>query len=318
MKAAWDWHLPRKTEEEQKAVVAFAQACGFDTLIVSNPTEVMVRQGKELGIRVVAVVSPHATADFVEQHPECLQVVLPVEETIAAAVSDCAPPGYQQLSYRWFSIVQPNRLLCYEHPASREELKARVRAALAVADGVAFDGFGFQNHYACFCDRCRGIRERMMEEAGEVEEGEAIRRMSEESLVDVSHLLYLCAKGARSDAMVTNHVWPPFNPNPYYGNRLRLDYCTQTISWFYRPAWSLERVAFEAAEMKRLEDRDANVFVPFIGVYADPYQMRSPERLAQELEIAGRYGHVVLCTLDAPRKYPEVFRVVKAALEKMK
>ncbi|MSS70928.1 MAG: hypothetical protein EXS64_05505 [Candidatus Latescibacteria bacterium] len=317
MKAAWDWHMPRKTEEDERAVVAFAHACGFDTLILSNPTEGLVKGGRDLGVRVVAVVSPNATGPFSEQHPECLQVVLPVEEAIAAGVSDCAPPGYQQTSYRWFSIVQPNRLLCYEHPASREALKARVRAALAVADGVAFDGFGFQNHYACFCDLCRGIRERMMVETGEMEEGEAIRRMSEESLVDVSHFLYLCAKDAKPDALVTNHIWPPFNPNPYYGNRLRLDYGTQTISWFYRPAWSIERVAFEAAEMKRLEDPSANTFVPFIGAYGDPYQVRSADRLAQELEVAGRYGHVVLCTLEAPRKYPEIFDVVKAALAKI-
>ena len=158
-----------------------------------------------------------------------------------------------------------------------------------------------------------------MEDAGGMEETEAIRRTSEESLVEFSHILYVCAKDARPDAIVTNHVWPPFNPNPYYGNRLRLDYCTQTISWFYRPNWSIERVAFEASEMKRLEDRSANVFVPFIGVYSDPYQVRSADRLAQELEIAGRYGdgHVAFCTLDAPRKYPEVFQVVKAALAKM-
>ncbi|OGG48982.1 MAG: hypothetical protein A3F84_08240 [Candidatus Handelsmanbacteria bacterium RIFCSPLOWO2_12_FULL_64_10] len=316
MKAAWDWHLPRKTEGEQRAVVEFAHACGFDTLIVSGPTEAMVRRGRELGVRVVAVVSPNATAGFVEQRPECLQVALPVEENIAAAVSEWAPPRYQHLSHRWFSIVQSNRLLCYEHPESQEELKRRVRGALTVADGVAFDGFGFQNHYACFCDRCRGVRERMMEEG--MEEEEAIRRMSEESLVDVSHHLYLCAKDAKPDAVVTNHVWPPFNPNPYYGCRLRLDYCTQTISWFYRPVWSIERVAFEAAEMKRLEDLRANVFAPFIGVYADPDLVRPEDRLAQELEIAGRYGHVALCTLGAPRKYPEIFRVVKAAMARIK
>jgi len=315
MKAAWDWHLPRKTEGEQRAVAEFAHACGFDTLIVPGPTGAMVRRGRELGVRVVAVVSPNAGADLVERHPERLQVALPVEENIAAAVSEWAPPYYQHLSHRWFSIVQSNRLLCYEHPESQEELKRRVREALTVADGVAFDGFGFQNHYACFCDRCRGVRERMMEEG--MEEAEAIRRMSEESLVDVSHVLYLCAKDAKSDAMVTNHVWPPFNPNPYYGCRLRLDYCTQTISWFYRPAWSIERVAFEAAEMKRLEDPGANVFAPFIGVYADPDLVRPADRLAQELEIAGHYGHVTFCNLATPHRYPEIFEVVKSALEKM-
>ena len=43
-------------------------------------------------------------------------------------------------------------------------------------------------------------------------------------------------------------VRPPFRPNPGYASRLALDYCSQTISWFYRPVWPLERVAFELAE----------------------------------------------------------------------
>ena len=315
MKAAWDWHLPRNTEAEQRAAVEFARACGFDTLIVNQPTEVMARRGETLGVRVVAVVTPNATEAFREAYPACLQRILPAEEAIAAAVSGQGPRDYQHLSHRWFSLVQGGSLLCYEHPESREELKRRVREALVVADGVAFDGLGFQNHYACFCDRCAAIRKGMTPEGGE--SAEAIGRMSEESLVEISRVLYACAKSVKADAVVTTHVWPPFNPNPYYGSRLRLDYCTQTISWFYRPAWSLERVAFEAAEMKRLEDRSANVFVPFIGVYGDPYHVRTPDRLARELEIAAQYGHVAFCTLEAPKKYPEIFQVVKAALGRM-
>ena len=105
-----------------------------------------------------------------------------------------------------------------------------------------------------------------------------------------------------------NHVWPPFRPDPYYGHRLALDYCSQTISWFYRPVWSLARVDFEAAEHRRLEDRVANTFVPFIGFHASEQWRRSPQRLAAELAITARYGrgHLVFCTLAEPMALADV------------
>ncbi len=316
MKAAWDWHLPMETEAEQRAVVEFAHALGFDTLIVPGPTGAMARRGEALGVRVIAIVYARPTEAFVKDHPACLQRTLPEEEEVAAALSR-APAGYQHLSHRWFQVVQDGDLLCFEHPESREALKGRVSRALEVADGVSFDGFGFLNHYACFCDRCRKMR------AGQASDGaheaEVLGRMSEESLVALSRMLYAHAKDVKPDALVTNHVWPPFRPNWYYGCRLRLDYCTQTISWFYKPNWSLEQVAFEAAEHKRLEDRRANRFVPFIGLYGDPYLVRPPERVAKELEIAAHYGdgHVVLCNLETPKQYPKIAEVVKAALRGM-
>ncbi len=314
MKAAWDWHLPVETETQQQAVVEFAQELGFDTLIIRDPTEAMVRRGEALGVKVVAIVYARPTEGFAREHPACLQRMLPMEEEIAAALKQ-APEGYQYLSHRWFQMVQDGDLLCFEHPESREVLKDRVSRALEMADGVSFDGFGFLNHYACFCDRCREIRETQASDGAH--EAEGLGRMSEESLVEFSRILYAHAKDVKPDAIVTNHVWPPFRPNWYYGCRLRLDYCTQTISWFYKPNWSLEQVAFEAAEHKWLEDRSANVFVPFIGLYGDPHLVRPPERVAREFEIAAQYGHVVLCNLETPKRYPEIAEVVKAALEGM-
>ena len=170
MKAAWDWHLPMETEAEQRAVVEFAHELGFDTLIVRDPTEAMARRGEALGIQVVAIVYAHPTEGFAKDHPECLQRMLPVEEEIAAALSR-APEGYQHLSHRWFQMVQDGDLLCFEHPESREELKGRVSRALEMADGVSFDGFGFLNHYACFCDRCQKMREEQASNGAHEAEG---------------------------------------------------------------------------------------------------------------------------------------------------
>lgn len=313
MKAAWDWDLPRNTPEEQRSLVEFAAELGFDTLVVDDPTTLMVDRAHEVGLTIVDIIGTGTTDAFASVHPNCLQSLHPVEKRILDAVED-GPDEYQQLAHRWFPLVHGGDRLCFEHDASLSLLEDRVSDALGSADGVAFDGFGFRNHYACYCDACLERRERIRV-GSEAHEYEVLTRVSEEQLVETSQQLYEHAKDEQSDALVMNHVWPPLNPNPYYGHQLELDYCTQTISWFYRPAWSLDRVEFEAAEHARLEG-EANTFVPFIGLSDDEYQRRSPARLKRELEIALEYGDgsLVLCTLGVPHEHPEHAEVVKDSL----
>jgi hypothetical protein len=313
MRAAWDWDLPRETDAEERELVSFAAELGFDTLIVNDPTPAMVERGHERGVRIVAVVSARPDDAFRGAHPDCCQSVRPVEEVVVDAVAD-APGEYQQLAHRWFPLVHGGDFLCFEHERSLSFLEERVSEALSTADGVAFDGFGFRNHYACFCAACTERRARKAEATGD-HEYEVLCQVGAEQLVEATRRLYEHAGGESGDALVTNHVWPPYAPEPYYGHRLPLDYCTQTISWFYRPAWSTERVAFEAAEHARLAG-EANEFVPFVGLFDDPYQRRPPERLARELEIALEHGDgsLVLCTLAAPRASEAHAEVVREAL----
>lgn len=314
MKAAWDWHLPRETDADERALVDFAADCGFDTLIVDDPTSAMADRGRERGVSIIEIVHARPDAEFRTEHSDCLQTLLPVEDAILNALDEHAPEGYVRMAHRWFPLIHDSEFLCFEREPSMAYLERRVSDALEVADGVALDGFGFRNHYACFCDVCDALRAERTE-AGSSIDSDALRAVSERTLVEAHEQLYEHAKAVDPDAVVINHVWPPFRPNPYYAHRLSLDYCTQTISWFYRPAWGLERVEFEAAEHARLEG-DANAFVPFVGVYDDPSHLRSPERLRRELEIGLEYGEgsVVLSTLEALQNHSEIKRAVRNAL----
>ena len=313
MRAAWDWSLPRETETQERRLVDFAADCGFDTLIVGGPTPAMVDHGHDRNVRLVDVIHPYPDESLENEHPDCLQAVLDAEDAIADAVAD-APEDYLRLAHRWYPILQTADPLCYESEPAMAFLESRVSEALETADGVAFDAFGYKNHYACHCDRCAG-RRREYRERNDVRRIEALARVSEEILVEASSRLYDHAKAVDSDAVVTNHVWPPFRPNPEYGRRLRLDYCSQTISWFYRPNRPLDRVEFEAERHAELEG-DANAFAPFIGVFDDPALLRGPDRLARELEIALEYGdgNLVFCTLAAPYAHEEIEAVLREAL----
>lgn len=305
-KIAWDWHVPRSTAEERRELVDFTADLGFDTLVVGRPEDDLVSHAHERNVRVVAVLSPSPTEEFARIYPAALQAMQPYEDKMLSALQSTDRRGAQYAAHRWFPLIQGGELLCYEHEESRTLLQRRVRELLASCDGVALDGFGFRNHYACFCAHC-------VERHGG--DPARIAEFSEASLVEISRIIYRCAKKVDPEAVVMNHVWPPLNPNPYYGCNLHLDYCTQTISWFFRPSWDMSRVRLEAQLHRSLERRDRNRFVPFIGFSAEPYHLRSPERLAEELAVADEYGDgsFVLCTLEGPWKSEEIRNVVKEA-----
>lgn len=314
MKAAWDWALSRDSPEAERALVDFAADLGFDTLIVSDPSEHAVEGGHERGLDVFDIVTPTPDDAFREAHGGALQRMLPAEERAADALATETPENYWDLTHRSFRPFRRGDWVCSRHPAARAFLEDRVEDALAVADGIALDGFGFRNQYACFCDRCRERRRDAME-ASDDPEPAVLARDSAETLLDVHAHLYEHAKTVDGNATITNHVWPPFRPNPRVGDRYRLDFCSQTIAWFYPPHPSLARVEFEARRLRERET-DANTAVPFVGLYADPYKRRSAERVRRELEIAleAGDGHVVFCTLGAPDAEPAIADAVREAL----
>lgn len=309
MKAAWDWELPRETAEEERALVEFAADLGFDTLIVHAPTEAMVERGHELGLAVVAIVKGQPTEEL---SAECTQVLHPVDEGILEAC-ELGDDEYQLLSHAWFPPVHRGAFLCLGREASLVHLEDRITRALSTADGVAFDGFGFRNHYACFCEWCED-RRAACRESTDIHEYNVLARVAEAQLVEATERLYTHAKTVDADALVTNHVWPPFSPNPDYGHRLELDYCSQTISWFYPPSWSLDRVGFEARKHARLAA--ANTFVPFIGMFDRRFTRRTPERLRAELDLALEHGegHLVFSTLAVPNAHHAHAQVLRQTL----
>lgn len=309
MQAAWDWSLPRETETEERALVDFVTKCGFDTLIIDDPSPTMVDYGHDRGICLVDTIHPYPDDRLRAAHPDCLQTVLDVEAEVAEALAD-APDDYLQMAHRWYPMILAADPLCYESEPAMEYLETVVSKALETADGVAFDAFGYKNYYACHCDRCADRRHAYRED-NDTQRAEALAHVAEEILVEATARLSEHAKSVDPDALVTNHVWPPFRPNPQYGHRLNLDYCSQTISWFYQPDRSLDHVAFEAKRHARLAG-DSNEFAPFIGLFDDPTLLREPDRVAREIEIALEHGdgNLVFCPLAAPYAHEEFEQVL--------
>ena len=312
MKAIWAI-APIKTDTEREQAVDFVADLGCNMLVTNSATPEMVARANKRDIQIIATVFPYSDDDFENAHPHCLQKMREFEYKI----SDAIVGQSHGESYRWQSFILPRTTLCFEHPESQAELKKRVEHALGIADGIALDGFGFVNYYACFCNRCETLRKEARAQTPDLSDIEILGKISTQTLIDIHRLLYDHAKSIDPSTIVTNHVWPHFLPDEYIGAKYKLDYCTQTISWFYPPEWRLGRVEMEAAEMKRLEDPEINRFVPFIGIHDLPSFVRTPERLAREIEIALKYGDgiLVISRLNTLQKHPELARAVRDALK---
>ncbi len=315
MKAVWDWHHPRENERDDRDLVSLAADLGFDTIVINSPSDAMADAAATAGIKLIAVLTPYADEEFCLDHPGCLQNMLPFENRLEESLRIAPPngdvgraPGAERLAHRWYPFLQNGNLLCYDQDASLGYLKRRIDGLLEIADGIALDGFGYKNHYACFCDHCLG-------RYGS-EDPESISEGALKTLIESSKIIYDYTKARAAGSIVINHVWPPFEPDPYYGSRLYLDYCTQTISWFYRPHWSLEHVAFEAAEHRRLQIPGRNQFVPFIGYFNEPYHRRAPDRVRAELEIGleNGDGNIVFSTLQGPMEDDGIRRAIQDLL----
>jgi hypothetical protein len=297
--------------------VDFVANLGFDTMVTGSVSSDVMARARERQVRVVTNIFPFADDDFKRDAPHALQKVRDYEYQMGGLLAEQPWEHLTAGAYRWHPALLTRSGMCFEHAETKTAIRARIEKALSWADGIALDGFGFMNYYACFCDRCEAIRAEMKERDPEKPDLDILVEMSVQTLVDVHEMVYDFAKSVDASKIVTDHVWPPFRPDEYIGHTFKLDYCTQTISWFYPPEWRLERVAFEAAEMKRLENTSVNRFVPFIGIYDTGGHVRSAERLAKELEIALTYGEnrVVVSRLTTLQQHAHLADVVKKAFE---
>lgn len=209
----------------------------------------------------------------------------------------------------------------------RAGARNRVRTLIdAGVDGLMFDYVGYNNYYADFSMPAQAELRRLGNPS--VEPQQASDRFFEEKLIEAyrdiidyaRHYAELRGRPLRLSA----HIYPHFYPNALYGNKLPLDSCGQTVSWFFQPHWDFDKVDAYVRYVVEEQDRyftDA-VGAPFIaiaGVDGRPETLRhrkSAERIRQEIEIVQDAGaeaiHVAF--LNAIMAQPDVARVIRELL----
>jgi hypothetical protein len=216
-----------------------------------------------------------------------------------------------------------NRLLCFHRPESMAWCRKQISdMLLACPDltGVGLDYFGYQNYRGCLCPRSLQLVDEYCRQHPEVPREKAWEEFSRDTLVEAINQLSRYARGVRPGVKVTIHVYPTFLPEPVYGWRLDVDTCCETVTWFFEPYWSAERVADHALRVTRRTGRAfaGSRGVPFFGLYvARPQADKPPERLAEELAIIRRHAGLSalsVCSFDEFVKHETMRHVMKRAL----
>ena len=259
------------------------------------------------------------------------QVMRPEDDTRLAelrADKDPRKHGYQfgsePLPGHHDVLMSP--LLCFHSPDVAAHCRKKIKEILDACPaltGIALDYFGYQNYRNCQCPRSKALVEQYRKTRPDLTEEQALVQFSRDSLVAFTNAMADYVRTVRPGAKVAIHVYPVFQPEPLYGNRLDVDYCCQTVAWFFKPYWPREKVARYSRvvvnESRRHHRRQQGI--PFVGVYVGrPMADKSPERLAEELAVIRETtgsDSLSICSFNNCIANAKMFEVLKRDAERL-
>jgi hypothetical protein len=245
----------------------------------------MVKECRKQGIQAVGLLH------FASAPKEFAQAMSPEEEERFNRMKADTPSDYQ---YGGEPIHDGELLLedspwCFDRPEALEYAKREIDRLIAEGcDAIAFDYIGYKNYHACFCPVSKVEQKRYLDRHPGLSEADAINSYSRDRLISFYKAIINCARIKKPNVVLTAHVYPYFSPDPFYGTYIPLDYCGQTVSWFFNPHWDYGKIC-RYASRTALAGRGA----AFIGVYTlHPYEKhrKSPERLREEIRIVKASG----------------------------
>ena len=278
----------------------------------NDPLADMITAAHARGVQVYAWVSyiSGGAAEHKNAGPEQMQVLLPGEEDAALRKTRVHPDRADVMAGKWLC---PDRGLNDGEARVTDEIMHRYKL-----DGLAIDFLGYRNYAACYCDYSRQKRAEFATAHPELSESDVLREFSTNSLVTYTRQIRERVLAARPQAKLAIHIYPDFDPDPLYGAKLPVEYCGQTIAWFYTPHWSFESIAkkhMAYMEAQKESGPDYNQHVPFVG--ARPGEViKTPDRVRTEIRIAGLGGcrTFMFAFHESLTMQPELIQVLKEEL----
>jgi len=272
------------TKEAIDKMLADAQRMGFDSIYAELSGDLVAavhRKGMKIYAWMINLRGHETVKEFFKSHPDYAQQVRPVEAALIGKPR--LDPDRENIhSGEWLC---PDRGLL---DVELSEIKGLLKEGKA--DGIGLDYVGYRNYHACYCAYSVDARRQYAKSHPDLSAAQVLWKFSEESLARYVQQVRAVALAVNPDARLVIHIYPDFDPNPLYGNRLAVDYCGQTVAWFFHPFWPYSRVADLTLQYKTAQGRyhKFNQFVPFIGAYSK--YPKTPEQLKTEIRIAGMAG----------------------------
>ncbi len=198
---------------------------------------------------------------------------------------------------------------------TKKKLDALLDRAPAGVAGVYLDYIGYTNHRGCYCPECLEKLRRFLAKRKLADTPENRAVFYRGQLVDYCNAVIDHIKLRRPGFKTVIHIYPEFRPDPCCGNRVKADFCGQTVAWYF--PWDDEKITGRTRfVLEHAKDHHPDtVGIPFLGVNRKPggsLAVKTPERVAHELELITSAGGRILMICDGSAMiapgYFEVFR----------
>jgi len=222
--------------------------------------------------------------------------------------------------------VHAEEFLCFHRPEviaySRGKLK-EVLANCPRLGGIAFDFIGYKNHKCCRCPvsmkQFKEYYDRFVKPGNIMSREKALEQFSLDTLIDFNNRLAGYVRKLKPGIKTASHIYPVFTADPVYGNRFDVDYCCQTVTWYFESFGDLKKVDYTEKVLKddkRYFPRPTGI--PSIGICIDKTGMDELlERFKKELKTIRKHNcrSISIYPFNIFLKYPKLGNIVIEKLD---
>ncbi len=184
--------------------------------------------------------------------------------------------------------LNSERIPCFSSDVDHALSKKAIDAICLRVDGVQgifFDYIGYSNFKGCYCEQCLAAYKAHLAEQGLSDTEEHTNEFSRDRLVAYCNDMIDYVKSQHPGFKVVIHVYPTFLPDPLYGNRLKADFCGQTVAWYF--PWDADKIAQYTRTTVMEQDKYFKGVrgVPFIGLNQTPGSLWVKDAATLESEL---------------------------------
>ncbi len=183
------------------------------------------------------------------------------------------------------------------------------------AAGMFLDYFGYMNHYGCYCDGCLKRYGEYLKARNLDDSQKSKDEFYRQELISYYDNIIGYIKSTHPDFKIVAHFYPDFKPDHLYGNRTKVDFCGQTVAWYFK--WPSKKIK-KYTKYVINNAKDYHSFaegIPFVGLSTNSKSSlgsKTPAELEQELQDVLAAGGRTLMICDGrciiEQGYLEVFQ----------
>lgn len=323
LKVTASWNIPM-TEEAIHSAVTGAKDLGFNAYAWTSTSleEFFLAQCKMNGIKAFKVLEP------LRKRAGARLQVLGAEERLlpgyAGRIGDDYQYGGEPLPGR--REVLNMELVCPLDAGILNYVTREVARARRLGfDGVCWDFVGYRNYHSCECGVCRRELNAFMKikNSNQIPK-ELNTAFYEKTLADLYVRIFDATRQTAPEFTVLCHCHPVFLSDTSFPRRVKVDYCGATVSWFFQPHWSMEKVRdLSRRTVQCPYDFRFTIGMPMIGCYTSgpmARHRRGGARLRAEFDALREVGarSVMVCELGDILADPETRSAIKSGLEQIR